>query len=215
MKNTVETLINLFTVHDGKMSILLAHKHSEPYKGYWVLPTSFVSEDETLEHRIQTTLEDYFKNPRISLSQNNVFGDLDRFPEKRVIGISYVGFVDSVTIELSHCYNEDEVQWFDIMTLPKLGYDHNQVIGEAMNYLRTALKKMTTLKALYPSDFTLPEIQRIYEIVFNKEMDRRNFRKKFFQLDIIEETGDIVKGSTGRPAKLYRFKEDSDIQDLF
>lgn len=215
MKNTVETLINLFTVQDGKMCILLTHKNSDPYKGYWVLPTAFISENESIDDHLQKLLENYFHHPTISLKQNEVFGDLNRFFEKRVIGISYVGFVDTMTIELNHCYKEQETKWFDIMTLPKLGYDHDYVIGEAMNYLRTTFKKVSTLKQLYPSDFTLPELQHVYEIVFNKEMDRRNFRKKLLHLNLIEETGDIIKGMAGRPAKLYQFKEDTDTQNLF
>jgi 8-oxo-dGTP diphosphatase len=71
------------------------------------------------------------------------------------------------------------------------------------------------LQQIFPSDFTLPEIQRIYEQVLTKELDRRNFRKKFLKLDLIEETGDKAPTATGRPAKLYRFKQDIENVILF
>lgn len=213
MGNKVETLINLFTIRDGKINILLVHKKDEPYKGYWLLPTSFVSNKESLKENTKNLLNDYFDNQHIELKQNEVFGELDRMFEDRVIGISYVGFIDAVTVDLKHIDGESD--WFDITNLPKLGYDHNFVIGQAMDYLRSRFKEISTLKELYPSDFTLPELQRVFETIFNKEIDRRNFRKKLLHFDIIKETGDRIKGSTGRPAKLYCFKDDIEKEELF
>lgn len=215
MKNTVETLINLFTVHEGKISILLLHKKDDPYKGYWMLPTSTVRNNETLEENILNRLDTCFHHHAITLSQNEVYSDLDRNPDSRVIGISYVGLVDAKTIELGSQDSRIEMNWFDITMLPKLAYDHARVIGDGVHYLRNKFKETATLTELYPSDFTLPELQHIYEIIFNKQIDRRNFRKKFIRFGLIEETGDIIKGSTGRPAKLYRFKDDIEKEEIF
>ena len=81
--------------------------------------------------------------------------------------------------------------------------------------LHSIFMKHVELKKLFPSDFTLPEIQKIYEQLMNCELDRRNFRKKFIKADLIEETGDKVTGMNGRPAILYRFKEDIEDKLLF
>lgn len=215
MKNTVETLINLFTVYEGKVSILLIHKKDDPYKGYWMLPTSVVRNSETLAENIMNRLDSCFTNHNITLTQNEVYSHLDRNPFQRVIGISYVGLVDAKTIELNSQDGRVEMNWFDITMLPKLAYDHAEVIGEGVHYLRKKFKEISTLTELYPSDFTLPELQHLYEVIFNKPIDRRNFRKKFIRFNLIEETGDIVKGSTGRPAKLYRFKDDIEREEIF
>lgn len=215
MENVVETLINLFTVYDGQINILLFHKKDEPYKGYWMLPTSIVKDNETLDENVGNCLGTCFDHHTITLTQNEVYSDLDRNPNQRVIGISYVGLVDTKTIELSSLDDHDEMKWFDITMLPKLAYDHAKVIGEGVHYLRKKFKEISTLTELYPSDFTLPELQHIYELLFNKQIDRRNFRKKLIRFDLIEETGDVIKGTTGRPAKLYRFKDDIEKKELF
>ena len=99
------------------------------------------------------------------------------------------------------------MKWFLINELPKIGYDHEEI---AINSIETLKKKLLTsesLKTLFPSDFTLPELQKIYEQILGKQLDRRNFRKKFLSLDLIEDTNEKNIGCNGRPAKLYRFKE--------
>lgn len=215
MKNTVEVMVNLFTVRDGKISILLDSKKDEPYKGYWMLPTKIVKDNQTIFETLQSILDDCFEHQSILLNQNEVFDDLERHPSERVIGISYVGFIDSKTIELSSNNIHNEMNWFDITLLPKLAYDHAQVIGGCLHYLRIKFKEISTLKELFPSDFTLPELEHMYETIFNKKIDRRNFRKKLIHLNLVEETGDVIKGTTGRPAKLYRFKDDIERQEIF
>ena len=108
-----------------------------------------------------------------------------------------------------------EYSWFTIDKLPKIGYDHSKVVDVALSQLKNKLNQSQTLQQIFPSDFTLPEIQKIYEQVLTKELDRRNFRKKFLNLDLIEETGEKAPSITGRPAKLYRFKKNIDNVILF
>ena len=209
----IETLASILTIIDGEFKILLMRKKTEPYKGYWVLPSEIVEKDSTLEETINYCVSSKLKLDNIEFEQSLAFSTLDRNPAKRVVGISFVSIVDSRTVETLE--TNDSLDWFEIDRLPKLGYDHSEIIMESVEMIKHKLRESTTLKKLFPSDFTLPEIQRMYEQVLDHDLDRRNFRKKFLKADLIEETGDKSIGNNGRPAKLYRFKEDIESKLLF
>lgn len=209
----IEALASILTIIDGKFKILLMRKKTEPYKGYWVLPSEFVEKNSTLEETINLCVSNKLELHNIEFEQSLAFSAIDRNPSKRVIGISYVSIVDSRTVEELNI--NDSLDWFEIDQLPKLGYDHSEIIMESVEMIKNKLRESTTLKKLFPSDFTLPEIQRMYEQVLNHDLDRRNFRKKFLKADLIEETGDKTIGNNGRPAKLYRFKEEIESKLLF
>ena len=108
-----------------------------------------------------------------------------------------------------------ELEWFDINSVPKTAYDYEIIIHELYQYFKSRIINSSILRILFPSDFTLPELQKIYEQVLDKKLDRRNFRKKLMNLGYIDDTGDINEGFTGRPAKLYRFKEEIEEKNLF
>lgn len=203
----VEVLTNIFTVEKGKLKILLARKNTEPYKGYWELPNKILSNEETLEETKKKILEETIGTSNIYTEQNYTFSKLDRNPNNRILATSYIGLIDSKTIEIKNKKNENNWEWFTINELPKIAFDHKEVIENATELLKTKLVSANILKKLFPSDFTLPELQEIYENIMNKKLDRRNFRKKFINLGLIEDTGYKSEGRSGRPAKLYRFKE--------
>ena len=203
----VEVLTNIFTVEKGKLKILLARKNTEPYKGYWELPNKILSNEETLEETKEKILEETIGTSNIYTEQNYTFSKLDRNPNNRILATSYIGLIDSKTSEIKKKKNENNWEWFTINELPKIAFDHKEVIENATELLKTKLVSANILKKLFPSDFTLPELQEIYENIMNKKLDRRNFRKKFINLGLIEDTGYKSEGRSGRPAKLYRFKE--------
>lgn len=204
----IEVLINIFTVEKGNLKILLSRKTTEPYKGYWELPNKILNKEETLEEKKEIILEETLGTKNVYTEQNHTFSKLDRNPNGRVLATSYIGLIDSKTIEIKNKKEDNkEYEWFTINELPKLAYDHKEVIEKATELLKTKLININILKKLFPSDFTLPELQGIYENILNKKLDRRNFRKKFINLGLIEDTGYKSEGRSGRPAKLYRFKE--------
>lgn len=212
----LETLIGVFTVDKGKIKILLMHKKSEPYKGYWILPGSMVSNTETLEDNITSVVYDKLGLPSLYIEQCYTFSNLDRDPDDRVIATTYMGLIDNVTLYLKKQEREGiELEWFDINSIPKTGYDHDKVIEKLVDHFKQKIINSNILKILFPSDFTLPELQRVYEQILDITLDRRNFRKKLINLGYIEDTGDINEGYTGRPAKLYRFKENLEDRNLF
>lgn len=215
-KNYNESIISLFTIDKGKVKILLVRKKTDPYRGYWILPSDFVPINQTLEENLNDLVYDKIGYRDFYMEQCHTFSRLDRDPDDRVIATSYVGLLDSTTATLKREERpEVESAWFNINEIPKVGYDHEEVIRYAIEQLRLKIVHSTVLKSLFPSDFTLPEIQRVYEEILNVTLDRRNFRKKFINLGLIEDTGYKNEGTNGRPAKLYRFKENLKERNLF
>ena len=96
-----------------------------------------------------------------------------------------------------------------------MGYDHEEIVKSAIIYLRKILVNSKMLKNLFPSDFTLPEIQKVCEQILGCKLDRRNFRKKFINLGLVVDTGYKNEGKNGRPGKLYRFTDEIKERDLF
>lgn len=210
-----EALASIFTIQDGIFKILLLKKTKDPYKGYWILPGGVISKDKTLEETLNYTINEQVGLSNLHYEQCSVFSDLNRVPNKRVLGLSLLSIVDEITVNTRQSETEYEYCWFTIDNLPKIGYDHSRIIEKSVDMLKEKVNQSKTLTQIYPSDFTLPEIHKLFEQVFTKEIDRRNFRKKFLKLDLIEETGDKAPSQTGRPAKLYRFKENIENVILF
>jgi 8-oxo-dGTP diphosphatase len=214
--NIVETLISIFTIDKGKLKVLLLRKKTEPYKGYWTLPGGFLTDTETLEDNISDVVFDKCGIPNLFIEQAHVFSEINRNPDERIIACSFIGLIDSKSIEIKREERSNiESSWFTIDAIPKMGYDHEIIIENAIEHLRKKIVNSNVLKSLFPSDFTLPELQRVYEQILGQELDRRNFRKKFINLGLIEDTGYKNEGANGRPAKLYQFKEEIKERNLF
>lgn len=211
----LENLLNIFTVEKGVLKVLLMRKKTEPYRGYWILPTNIVTNKETLEENILLTIKQ-LGLPKMYVEQGHIFSDLNRDPDERIVGISYIGLIDYSTYKFKTDERSDlELAWFNIGDIPKMGYDHEFIVRDTIKLLCKKLINSEILKHLFPSDFTLPEIQRVYEQILGYPLDRRNFRKKFVNLGIVIDTGDKNEGSNGRPGKLYRFNDDFKERNLF
>ena len=207
--NELEVLINLFTIDkDGILKVLLIRRDMDPYRGYWMLPTSLLLANETIEECANEALYDWVGIKNIYMEQCNVYSNLNRIPIERVIGNSLVGIVDIQTFEWKRKKRNDEFAWFPVDQIPKVVYDHTEVIGDAVRYIKKRLRNINYLNNLFPSDFSLPELQLVYEQVLGHSLDRRNFRKKIMNMNVLDDTGDKNELTNGRPAKLYKFKED-------
>ncbi len=214
--NYIESLVNIFTVDDGQIKILLFRKKLEPYKGYWTLPSDIVRSNVTIEDNVSDVVYDIVGLKTLYIEQCHTFSKCDRGNDEFVVAVSYMGLIDSKSAEIKREERPDyESQWFSIDTLPKLAYDHEMVIKNAIDILSKKIVNISVLKTLFPSDFSLPEIQSVYEQLLGKQLDRRNFRKKFVNMGLVEETGDKSEGGNGRPAKLYSFKDNITDKNLF
>ena len=154
--------------------------------------------------------------PTMYIEQCYTFSNLNRDPNNRVVATTFIGLIDNITMVLKRQEREEiELAWFDINSIPKMGYDHDKIINKLIDYLKKRIINSNILKILFPSDFTLPELKKVYEQVLNTEIDRRNFRKKLVNLGFVIDTGDVNEGYMGRPAKLYRFSDELEERNLF
>ena len=212
----LENLVSIFTVEKGSLKVLLMHKKIDPYKGYWILPSSIITSRETLEDSLYNIIQNRLGLPKVYLEQGHIFSNIDRDPDERIVGISYIGLIDYQRFVMKREDRADiEFGLFDIDNIPKMGYDHEEIVKDSIDLLRKKLLNCDVLKNLFPSDFTLPEIQMVYEQILGHSLDRRNFRKKFVNLGIVIDTGEKNLGGNGRPGKLYRFNENIKNRYLF
>ena len=213
MNYSVQALLGIFTVDKGKIKVLLERKKDEPYRGYWMLPTSYLN--GYLENKVEEMFDE-IGLPNMFYTQDKTYVDIELASQNNVVGISYLCLIDIVTYKLKSISDEElELEWCDLDSIPKIAYNHNVVIKNLYDSFKLKIVNSNILKILFPSDFTLPELQRIYETVLNTKIDRRNFRKKLINLGYIRSTGDMNDGYTGRPAKLYRFNDETKERMLF
>lgn len=210
--NQIEVLVNIFTIDRNSLKIFLVRRNEEPFKGYWMLPSNLLMTSETIEDCALDTSKEYLGIDDIYLKQSNIFSKVDRLPNDRIIANSLIGLIDKESLRLKKKNTDYEGVWFPIEEIPKMVFDHADILKDTINNLKYNLRNIKMLKVLFPSDFTLPELQVIYEQILGFKLDRRNFRKKLLNLDILENTGYKNSGKNGRPAVLYKFKDE--IEEL-
>ncbi len=205
--NQLEIIINLFTIENGMIKILLLKRTEEPFKNYWFLPSNLLMTSETIEECAKATVYEYTNFEYIDLIQCNIFSQIDRLPNERIIANSLIGIVPNIVLN-HHRYRKNiECEWFLINDIPKTVYDHTKIIEDAITFLKKQICDHHLIQNFLEEDFTLPELQSIYECAYGKKLDRRNFRKRMLATGKIIDSGEKVKKETGRPPRLYHFCE--------
>ncbi|MBU2590079.1 MAG: NUDIX hydrolase [Nanoarchaeota archaeon] len=213
-KPSVTVDIILFTITGETLKVLLVKRRIEPFRNMWALPGGFVGMNETLDQAARRELQEETGVKEHYLEQLYTFGNPERDPRGRVITVSYFALINSKDLKLKADTDVIEAKWFPINQLPELAFDHKNILDYALERLRYKLEYTTVAFQLLPQKFTLTELQKTYEIIFNKSLDKRNFRKKILSLGLIEETQETTKGAH-RPAKLYSFtKEHKQLENF-
>ncbi len=210
----IKMILGLFTVDKGKIKVYLTKKQGDPYKGHWKLPSKAHSYLATFSSTIQSLLEKPFGLEEVYTEDFQTFEDKEIHLEDKVVHVSSIAVVDNVRAKNTQ-NNTEECNWFDVTQLPKLAYNHAEIIETMVSYLRKRLRDTDMIYILFPNAFTLPELQSFCEQLEGKKYDRRNFRKKVFALNALVDTGSMSDGVTGRPAKLYMFKKNIEEIKLF
>lgn len=218
-KNQGIHVINaIFTVDEGHAKVLLVRRKNEPFKDMWALVGGALYNNETLEDGTRREIYEKTGINNLDLYQFGVYDEKDKMPNinMRMIAITYLGIIDSKhTNILKESRNAKDVEWFDIKNIPKLAFSHNEILTKAIEKLRELIIQSDILKVLLPIEFTMPELQKLYESILNKEFDRRNFRKKILSLNIVDDTNKEISINGKRPAKLYKFNECIENKKVF
>lgn len=196
----------IFTVKEDELNVLLIKMKKKPYTDYWAAPGGLVNPDETVDESAKRNLNETTGVINVYLEQLYTFGSVDRDPFGRVVSVAYFALVLHESIALKTNQSYADVRWFGISRLPELAYDHAEIIQHAIERLRSKLEYTNIVYSLMAEEFTLTEMQRIYEIILNRSLDKRNFRKKILSIRLVEKTGHMKTGKACRPAALYRFK---------
>jgi 8-oxo-dGTP diphosphatase len=207
----VTTDIVIFTVRDQQLKVLLIKRKGAPFKGRWALPGGFVNIDEDLEQCAKRELAEETGVKGVYLEQLYTFGAPKRDPRERVISVAYFALIPSQKQTLKAASDAESVDWFVIDELPKLAFDHQDIIDIAHQRLVAKLDYSTLAFQFMPKEFTLSELQTVYEIILRQEVDKRNFRKWVLALGNIEETGNERREGPHRPAKLYRVTNPGEV----
>jgi 8-oxo-dGTP diphosphatase len=199
--------IVIFTIQGGQLKALLIQRKRPPYQHMWAIPGGFIRSGETLEEAAERRLYEETTVKDIYLEQLYSFGAPERDPRARVITVAYYALISADRLRLEAHANAEDVSWFSILELPELAFDHQEIVKRALERLKDRLKTSNIAFQLLPEKFTLTELQRVYELILSKNLDKRNFRKKILSSGIIVETEETKMDGYHRPAQLYAFKE--------
>jgi len=195
--------VAIFTVDAGELKVLVVKAHEGPSAGRWAFPGGRVALDESLEAAAGRELSAKTGLGGVYLEQLRTFGDPRRDPQARVVSTAYFALVPAKDmVERSAKYAD--VTWLAMRRLPRLAYDHDAIAKAALDRLRAKLAYTNIVYGLLPAAFTLGELQRIYEIILGRGLDRRNFRKKLLASGLLRPL-DRQRRGPHRPAALYRF----------
>ena len=212
----IHLIASIFTVDKGIVKVLLIKRKNEPFKNKWALTGGALYNDENLIDGLKREIKEKTGLEEIDLRLCDVFGKKNRSPVMRMVAVSYIGIIDHTKVEImKETLKTSNAEWFDIESIPDLAYDHNEILIKSIRYLKQKILNTDMLKSLYPNGFTIPEIQKIYETILEKKLDRRNFRKKMLNLDLIEDTNKEVNFEGRKKAKLYKFKETDEKKEIF
>ena len=200
---TVDVVV--FALDDEDLKVMLIQRDLAPYAGQWALPGGFVRVDETLDDAARRELQEETGLKEIFLEQLYTFGAVKRDPRERVVTIAYYALVNLVGHDVHASTDARNAAWFPINDLPKLAFDHDHILKAAYDRLRGKVRYQPIGFELLPEKFTLRQLQHLYEVILDRELDKRNFRKKVLSMGIVKETSDIEKDVAHRAARLFRF----------
>ena len=203
------TDIALFTLRENELCIRLIPVNKPPhFENMWGLPGGLLSPAETAEEAAHRHLETKAKivPSLVHLEQLYTFSEVQRDPRGRVVAVAYLAVVPWESLSVSEREENDKARWVPITKLPKLAYDHDTIVSVALERLRSRISYTTLIAKLLPQEFTLIELERAYETILKKKIDRRNFRKKIEKLELVRSLGRKRQGLKSRPAMLYSFR---------
>ncbi len=195
----------LFQLVNGRLEVLLTKRAAEPFKGEWALPGGYNAAGSTT---LQALAEVVKRKAGVDidtklnhLEQLYTFDIVDRDPRGHAVDVSYMGCGKDIV----PTGGTQEAIFVPVDELPHVAYDHADIIAYARERLANKLMYTNIVSSLLDKKFTLTQLQTAYEAVLGRELDKRNFRKKFLSLNLIHETPDVWREGAHRPAKLYAF----------
>ena len=195
----------IFRLNNDQLEVLLIQRTQQPFQGSWALPGGYCAAGETTEQamaRIIETKGGVRAGDLGLIEQLYTFDTVANDPRGHAVSVAYMGLGRDLEPLMDDTQNP---RFVPVRGLPDLAYDHRMIVDYAHNRLKAKLTYTNAIYGLLPTQFTLPRLQAAYEAVLGRALDKRNFRKKFLSLELIEETDELLKEGAHRPARLYKF----------
>lgn len=203
---TVDSVI--FQLIDHELFVLLIQRANEPFKGTYALPGGYNAVGETTHDAMSRTLlqKAGVETPDLKLvEQLYTFDTVARDPRGHAVSVTYMGLGKDIVPEARA--HTQSPQFFPVNALPELAYDHADIIAYAHERLQAKVMYTNAVFGLLDTFFTLSELQAAYEAILCRPLDKRNFRKKFLSLELIQPTSELRREGAHRPARLYKFNK--------
>lgn len=198
----------IFGFHDARLQLLLV-KHKEGIsQGQWGLPGGFISINENIDDSAYRILKATTGVTNLYLEQLQAFGNVDRYPGKRVVTIAYMAMVRPENYKLIPGFTAKEAQWFELIEVPELIFDHNEILSHGVQHIQHKVRHEPIGFNLLPKKFTLLQLQELYEATLGIKLDKPNFRRKMLRMKLLEECNEKETNVAHRAAKLYKFDEE-------
>jgi len=199
---------NVIFGFDTELKVLLI-KHADGIsKGKWALPGGWIHSDESVDDAAARLLLALTGLNNVFLEQLKAFGNLDRFPDQRVVTIAYYSLIRSNDIKLVPGFTASEVAWVPLEAIENLPYDHQEIIDFGLTTIRNKVKQEPIGFNLLPEHFSLYDLQLIYEAILDIQLDKPNFRRKILKMGFLKKSTVKQTKVSHRAAQLYEFDQE-------
>jgi 8-oxo-dGTP diphosphatase len=204
----VDCIIFGYDLLEKELKLLLSKRLFEPAKGRWSLAGGFVDTNESLDEAASRILRKLTGLDSVYMKQSHAFGETDRDPGDRVISVTYYALIAIRDINKDLAV-QNSVSWCPLSSLPDLIFDHPLMVQHALQDLQSLIKIKPVGFELLPEKFTLVQLQDLYEAIYQKKVDKRNFRKKILSMGILEKLEEKERETSKKGAYYYKFNEDT------
>lgn len=192
---------------NDKLYLLISKRKFEPLKGQDSLMGGFVRAEESLSETVSRVVFEYTGIQDVFMEQVGAYGEIGRDTGERVVSLAYYALIDIQSFDDQLCKVHD-ARWEELDKVGDLIFDHNLILNDTIEILRNKAATKPLGFNLLPEKFTLPQLQSLYEAIYQTPLDKRNFRKKILEMDILEKQEDKDKSSSKRGAFYYKFNKE-------
>ncbi|MCG6187923.1 NUDIX hydrolase [Maribellus maritimus] len=203
----VDSIIFGFNENERELKLLILKRNFEPAKGNWSLMGGFVAPDESIDGAAERIVKELTGLENVYMEQLFAFGGLTRDPGGRIVSVAYFSLIklNDYDKELAKKHG---AYWISLSELPDLIFDHNEMVTKALRKLRIRARTQPIGFELLPEKFTIPQLQGLYEAIYQTPFDKRNFRRKLLSMNLLEKLDEKEKETSKKGAFYYKFNQE-------